>query len=228
MFGTCNGAASDHWSPSGEAPGQRQCARVGARLVAVEAANDQAGLARRVLDDITGGNQFGLGSGRDGDEARIAERRVPVGQFASRRASTSDSRECRAVDMKPLRRRSSASAKSAVREASTLRTAFSGPRGSITTDKAARAEPSSNGARKSLRTSVLGHSATQYVTCSKPSMRTWAHSSSMAMGHGSLETSAVVGAPGKGLIGAHEAGDEIVHTEHSLDHDVGIRQQPGQ
>ena len=98
----------------------------------------------------------------------------------------------------------------------------------MTTDKVARAEPSSNGARKSLRTSVRGHSATQNVTCSMPSTRTCVHPSSMAIGHGSPETSVAVRRLGERLIGAHEPCDEIVHAEHPLDHDVGIRQQPGQ
>ena len=55
----------------------------------------------------------------------------------------------------------------------------------MTTDTVARVDPSSSGARKSLRTSVRGHSATQNVACRSPSTRTWPHSSFMAMGHGS-------------------------------------------
>jgi hypothetical protein len=57
----------------------------------------------------------------------------------------------------------------------------------MTTDKVTRADPRSSGARKSLRTSVRGHSATQNVACSSPSTRTRAHSSCMAIGHGSVD-----------------------------------------
>ena len=71
-----------------------------------------------------------------------------------------------------------------MRDASTLRTATSGPRGSITTAKAERAEPRRSGARKSLRTSMRGHSATQKVACTMPSTRTEDQLSSMAIGQG--------------------------------------------
>ena len=74
---------------------------------------------------------------------------------------------------------------SAVLEASTLRIAMSGPRGSITTEKVLRADPRRTGAKKSLRTSIRGHSATQNVVCTMPSTRTTDQLSSMAMGHGS-------------------------------------------
>ena len=76
-----------------------------------------------------------------------------------------------------------------MRDASTLRTAASGPRGSITTEKVERAEPRSSGARKSLRTSTRGHSATQNVAWSRPSTRSVDQLSSIAMGHGSSSLS---------------------------------------
>src|SRR6185312_1180703 len=94
-------------------------------------------------------------------------------------------RAWRAVDTKPPRRRSSESARSAVRDASTFRTAVSEPSGSITTANVERAEPSRRGARKSLRTSIRGHSDTQKVACTMPSTRTLDQLSSIAIGHGS-------------------------------------------
>ena len=71
---------------------------------------------------------------------------------------------------------------SAVRDASTLRTALSRPSGSITTARVERADPRRMGARKSLRTSMRGHSATQNVACTMPSTRTSDQLSSMAIG----------------------------------------------
>ena len=55
----------------------------------------------------------------------------------------------------------------------------------MTTENVARAELRSSGARKSLRTSTRGHSATQNVACTIPSTRTDDQDSSIAMGHGS-------------------------------------------
>ena len=68
----------------------------------------------------------------------------------------------------------------------------------MTTDNVTRADPSNNGARKSLRTSVRGHSATQKVVCNSPSTRTCPHSSSMAIGHGSLGADVAPPSAGEG------------------------------
>ena len=83
-----------------------------------------------------------------------------------------------------------------MRDASTLRSAVSAPSGSITTEKVARAELRSRGARKSLRTSTRGHSATQNVACTIPSTRTDDQDSSIAIGHASA-----AGCSGSKLVG---------------------------
>lgn len=55
----------------------------------------------------------------------------------------------------------------------------------MVTDTDWRTSPdSNNGPRKSAPTSVRGHSATQYVACHVPSIRTTSQSTSPATGHG--------------------------------------------
>ena len=70
-----------------------------------------------------------------------------------------------------------------------------------------RAEPSRIGARKSLRTSMRGHSATQKVAWTMPSTRTSDQLSSMAIG----QWSCAGGADGRvRLVGAQELMGQVV------------------
>ena len=84
----------------------------------------------------------------------------------------------------PPRRRSSPSARSAVRAWATSRAARTGPTGSMTSESDRRSGANSSGPRKSGVTSTRGHSAIQYVACQVPSVRTASQLASTAIGHG--------------------------------------------
>ncbi len=86
---------------------------------------------------------------------------------------------------------------------------MSGPSGSITTENVLRADPRRIGAKKSLRTSIRGHSATQKVACTMASTRTADQLSSMAMGHGSLTRRRHLGEGAVRLIGPQELAGEV-------------------
>src|SRR6185437_15941438 len=122
----------------------------------------------------------------------------PSASSASRRVASSASRDRLAVARKPPRRRSSASATSAVRACSACRMAREGLSGSITTETVRRTDPKRSGPRKSGPTSTRGHSAIQYVACQVPSVRNRRHSVCSAIGHG--HTAVAVSFPGASLV----------------------------
>src|SRR5580704_9828897 len=101
--------ASWYGPRSVQAAAERERAGVGRGLVAVEAAQGEAALARRVLHHVAGRHQLLLARCRDGDVARVAERGVALGQL---RFATSE--DLRLAGMARRRHEAAASAQFAV------------------------------------------------------------------------------------------------------------------
>ena len=147
----------------------------------------------------------------------------------------------RAVARNPPRRRSSASARSAVRACSAWRIARIGLNGSMTTETVRRIGPRRSGPRKSGPTSIRGHSAIQYVVCHVPSVRSRPHSASVVIGHGHDGSAARYDDVDQPVRDGRRAGDdadgprsagpakevgELVRAEYPVDRHVGVGQRP--